>query len=207
MFNHTSNQSNLAPLEGTDGPRRALFVKRWGTLLQRPESGFPRFDPDLLAPGALEALFRASQAGWWIYLMGNEDDVAHGRVDMETWEQFERDLMDHLSKNGVRVIRSYACTDDSVEGVKEHCKESVYRLPNTGVMYHAYQAEGVELKSSWVIGDETLELAAGWRAGCLTAGILGEGDEITGPLETDTAFVAADLRGALEALVTTLRAA
>jgi len=207
MFHPSRKHSYFTPLEGTDSPRRALFVKRWGTLLCKPESGFPRFSPDLLSPGALEALFRASQAGWWIYLLGNEDDVANGSIDQETWEGFESDLMDHLAKQGIRIVRSYACADNPKDGVAGHRMESVYRLPNTGAMYHAHQEEGIELKSSWVIGDETLELAAGWRAGCLTAGILGEGDEISGPLETDMAFVAADLRGALEALVTTIRAA
>ena len=207
MLNTHRNHSCIAPLEGTDGPRRALFVKRWGTLLRNPESGFPRFDPELLMPGALDALFKASQAGWWIYLLGNEDDVAHGRVAQETWERFERDLLDHLSKHGVRVTRCYTSIDDPSEGVEGHRKESVYRLPNTGALYHAHQSEGIELKSSWVLGNETLELAAGWRAGCRTAGILGDRDSITGPLETDTAFIAQDLRDAIEALVIALRAA
>jgi phosphoglycolate phosphatase-like HAD superfamily hydrolase len=74
-------------------------------------------------------------------------------------------------------------------------------------MYHAKQTDGIELKTSWVVGDDTLELAAGWRAGCLTAGILGERQGIAGSLETDTAFVAADLPTALQALVTAVRAA
>ena len=207
MHHSNSHSTNLSPLEGTQGPRRALFVKRWGTLLSPTSPGTFQFSPELLVPGAVEALFRASQAGWWIYLLGNEDEVAHGHVEQETWERFEEELIQHLTKNGVRVVRSYGCTDDPIDGVTGHCKESVYRLPNTGAMYHAKQADGVELKNSWVVGDDSLELAAGWRAGCLTAGILGEREDITGPLETDAAFVAADLPSALEALVTAVRAA
>ena len=207
MLDVHSQQPHLVPLEGTDGPRRALFVKRWGTLLTMPESGLSAFHPDLLVPGATEALFRASQAGWWIYLLGNEDAVARGSLDQETWEQFESELLDHLTRHGVRIMRSYSCTDDPKRGIPGHCKESVYRLPNTGAMYHAHQAEGVELRSSWVLGDETLELAAGWRAGCLTAGVVREGEDISGPLEIDVAFVACDLASAIETLVTPVRAA
>ena len=207
MHQSSTDSRHLDPLEGTQGTRRALFVKRWGTLLSPTSPGSSRFSPELLAPGAVEALFRASQAGWWIYLLGNEDEVAHGRVELEAWEGFEADLLQHLSKNGVRVVRSYVCTDDPVDGVAGHRKESVFRLPNTGAMYHAKQTDGIELKTSWVVGDDTLELAAGWRAGCLTAGILGERQGIAGSLETDTAFVAADLPTALQALVTAVRAA
>ncbi|MCH2107557.1 MAG: hypothetical protein MK291_13055 [Planctomycetes bacterium] len=201
------NPSQLSPLEGTQGPRRALFIKRQGTLLSSAALSAARFTPELLVPGAVDALFRASQAGWSIYLLGNEDEVAHGRMDIETWERFEDELLQHLRGQGVCVVRSYSCTDDPIDGVGAHRKESVYRLPNTGAMYHAKQAEGVELKSSWIIGNDALELAAGWRAGCLSAGILGEQECITGSLETDTAFVARDLPGALQALITAVRAA
>lgn len=201
------NSSQLPPLEGTQGPRRALFIKRQGTLLTSAALCADRFSPELLVPGAVEALFRASQAGWSIYLLGNEDHVAHGHMEYELWERFEADLLSHLERQGVRVVRSYSCTDDPVNGVKGHRKESVFRLPNTGPMYHAKQFEGIELKSSWVIGDDSIELAAGWRAGCLSAGVLGAREHVTGTLETDTAFVAEDLTGALQAITTAVRAA
>ena len=97
-MHHSSNRSyNLSPLEGTQGPRRALFVKRWGTLLSPTAPETSCFSPELLVPGALDALFRASQAGWWIYLLGNEDEVAHGHVKLETWERFDADLLQHLA--------------------------------------------------------------------------------------------------------------
>lgn len=207
MFDQPHNRKLPAPLEGTGGPRRALFVKRWGTLLRMPESSVNRFDPELLMPGAIDALFRASQAGWWIYLIGNEEEVSRGRISQETWGRFEAELIAYLRRHGVRLARSYSCIDDPADGIKGHTKESVYRLPNTGAMYHAHQEDGIELRSSWVLGDDSLELAAGWRAGCLSAGVLGESDCITGPLVTDTAFIAPDLCSALEAIISAVRAA
>ena len=38
-------------------------------------------------------------------------------------------------------------------------------------MYHAAQHDGIELTRSWVIGDSSLELTAGWRAGCALASV------------------------------------
>lgn len=172
----------LAPLPGTDGPRRALFVDRWGTLLERPEKGWcARFRDARFTPGALESLFRAHQAGWAIYLLGNEESVALGRISDSTWERFESELLQSLSAYGVPVARNYACLDDPARGKAPHDKDSVFFLPNTGAMYHAKQHDGIDLEASWVIGDSTLELAAGWRAGCRLAGVrtgeaLGDGD-------------------------------
>jgi histidinol phosphatase-like enzyme len=207
MSHHKRNNRPFPALEGTKAPSKALFIKRWGTLLNLPDSGFPEFSEELFTRDAVDSLFRASQAGWHIYLLGNEDHVWSGQIDQETWTRFESELLEHLSKNGVPVTRSYACTDDPVNGVEDHRKESVYSLPNTGAMYHARQMESIDLSSSWVIGDESCELTAGWRAGCLTAGVINKGTTPSGPLETDTAFAATDLGSVLEALVSAVRAA
>ena len=118
----------------------------------------------------------------------------------------ESEFLQHLAKHGISIARSYACTDDPIHGAPGHRKESVFSLPNTGAMHHARRAEGVDLRSSWVIGDESLELVAGWRAGCLTAGIASEGEEIVGSLETDTAFVSTSLCAVIDTLVTAVRA-
>ena len=121
-------------------------------------------------PGAVDALFRASRAGWRIYLLGNEDAVAHGKLSDAAWEAVASRFLDELRKAGVLVSRQYACLDHP-QGVPPHQADSVYLLPNTGAFYHATHVDGVELANSWVIGDSTLELAAGWRSGCRLAAV------------------------------------
>ena len=45
-------------------PHRGLFIDRWGTLLELPVDGWTsRFSATRFTRGALDALFRASQAG------------------------------------------------------------------------------------------------------------------------------------------------
>lgn len=162
------------PLPGTTPRPRALFIDRWGTLLDEPPDGTPpAVTSERFSPRAVEALFRASQDGWTIYLIGNEDAVARGQVDDDDWSRFERELLAFLADYGVRVERCYACLDDPEHGHGRHKRDSVYMLPNTGAMYHAMQHDGVELDRSWVIGDGALELVAGWRAGCHLAAVGG----------------------------------
>jgi len=160
-----------APLPGTGTPTRGLFVDRWGTLLHRPPQGWcAKFRDAELAEGAVDALFRAHQAGWNIYLIGNEDSVARGRLSEASWKTFERELLDHLAGQGVPVKRNYACLDHP-EGKGKHAKSSVFLFPNTGALYHAAQFDDVQLSECWVIGDSSLELSAAWRAGCHTAAV------------------------------------
>ncbi len=164
--------SLFAPIPGTQAAPRGLFVDRWGTLLVRPEKGFVKTFQELeFVEGAVDALFRASRAGWNVYLLGNEPAVARGKLGDDAWTELETAMLAHLAEHGCRIERNYACLDHPTEGVGDHQQDSVYLLPNTGAFYHAAHEDGIELGRSWVIGDSTLELVAGWRAGLRLAGV------------------------------------
>ncbi len=193
------------PIPGTEPPVRALFVKRWGTLLELPEAQpCSRLSEAAYTAGAVDALFRASQAGWRIYLIGNEDGVARGWLDDEGWEGFQAELLDHLRGQGVAVARCYACLDHP-EGKGRHRRKSVFLLPDTGLFFHAAQEDAVELRGSWVIGDATPELAAGERAGCRVASVrTGQGLRDR-DLEVEPELDAANLAEALDLLAAALQ--
>ena len=152
-------------------PRRALFIARWNVVLQKPTFGHARTMADVsFLPGATDALFHAGQQGWQIYLFGNEDQVPDGRQSLEDWLAIDAGILEHLRSHGVQITRSYAATERP-DGVPPYDKESVYALPNTGVMHHARQEDGIDLDESWVVANDVLSLVAGWRAGCHTAGV------------------------------------
>ncbi len=177
-------------LPGTEAPKRALFIDRWGTLFEQPAKGYEaRFENAVFTTDAIDLLFRAQQAGWLVYFLGNEDAVARGKLAVGTWEKFEQDMTRHLASYGVEVTRTYACIDHPLHGKGERLRDSVFLLPNTGAMYHAMQHDGVCLPESWVIGDSSLELAAGWRAGCRTAGVRSGQACNDGELEIDPALM------------------
>lgn len=168
---HQRTPRAYPPIPGTTRAPRALFVDRWGTLLRTPARGYAE-KPEEIAfhAGALEALFRAGRAGWRIYLLGNEPAVADGRVDDAAWAAIDGQVLGSLAGAGVPIARSYVCLDHPA-GVAGHSSDSVYLLPNTGAFYHAAHNDGVDLGKSWVIGDSTVELVAGWRSGVRLAGV------------------------------------
>jgi histidinol phosphatase-like enzyme len=118
----------------------------------------------------LDALFRARRRGFNLYLIGNQASVAFGEVDDGTWLAIEDTLLSGLSGVGAELTRSYLCLVHP-RGQGRRKAESVYHLPNTGAFYHAAHHDGLDLRSSWVIGDSTLELVAGWRAGLRLCGV------------------------------------
>jgi D-glycero-D-manno-heptose 1,7-bisphosphate phosphatase len=200
--NDRTLESIRPALPGTCPPKRALFIDRWGTLLELPKKGFEaRFENAEFTPDAVDLLFRAHQADWKIYLIGNEDAVARGKLADSSWEKFEQELIAHLGSFGVPIERNYACLDHPVHGKGAHQRDSVFLLPNTGPMYHAKQHDGIVLEESWVIGDSSLELAAGWRAGCRTAGVRSGLESDDGALEIDPGFYGENLSAVLEEIL------
>ncbi len=168
---YASERSPYSSLPGTQQPPRGLFLDRWGTLFQIQEGPCSRFEDLEITPGALELLFRTQQEGWNLYLLGNEDHVAQGRVSDADWKELQASTHAHLSSYGIEVKRDYTCVDDPLDGCAGHRADSVYRLPITGAFYHAVHNDSIDLSASWVVGDSTLELVAGWRAGCHTLGL------------------------------------
>jgi histidinol phosphatase-like enzyme len=158
----------LPPIPGTGLPPRGLFISRWRALLcARGLDELPRLDASALDPEALQVLFRVAQHGWQIYVIGNEPGVACGHVSDERWESFRGELEVLLAAQGIPVRRHYACLEDP-QGKGKHKKDSVFQFPNTGVLYHAAQEDGIELCESWLVSADNDELAAAWRAGLRT---------------------------------------
>ena len=180
---------------------RGLFIDRWGTLCELPKGGFAKRPSDVeFTPGALDALFQASRVGWNLYLIGNEDSVAFGHVSEAEWNKIDAHIAYRLANHGVKLTRSYASLEHpDINGTPG--QPSVFRLPETGAFYHALHNDRVELTKSWVIGDSTLELAAGWRADMRTIGVqsgLGMADK---ELSVDPAIVVPTLADAIACLM------
>ena len=126
--------------------------------------------------------------------------MAEGRQSDASWGRMQEAITEELSSLGVRLRRFYACLD-SPGGRGVHRRDSVFLLPNTGCFYQAAHMDGVVLGESWVIGDSTLELVAGWRAGLRLAGVetgLGLRD---GQFHVEPEVVAPDLPTALSLLL------
>lgn len=179
--------------------RRALFVAR-RDVLYTCKGAYPRNLSEVeYVPGAIDALFYAGQLGWRIYLFDNEDQVADGSQADSQWQLIEDGIVEHLRSQGVNVVRSYSAID-RIGGVEGHDKESVYTTPNTGVMHHARQSEGIHLEDSWVVASNVESLVSGWRAGCATAGVGLPRIASSGPLTIEPDVTGSDLTHTLAAM-------
>ena len=138
---------------------RAVFLDRDG-VINRPivRDGKP-YPPDSLNTlelyeGVAEAIANLRNAGFLMIVVTNQPDVARGTQTRETVEAMHADLMAKLALN--EVITCYH------DGDACNC-----RKPKPGALLEAESRYGIDLKSSFMVGDRWRDIEAGQRAGCI----------------------------------------
>jgi D-glycero-D-manno-heptose 1,7-bisphosphate phosphatase len=141
--------------------RRAVFLDRDGVInraflrdgVTRPPCGLDELE---LLPGVEAATRRLSGLQLRLIVVTNQPDVARGTQPREAVEAIHRSLRDSLPLDDVAV-----CYHDDGDGC--HC-----RKPKPGMLIDAAERHGVDLASSFLVGDRWSDIAAGEAAGCRT---------------------------------------
>lgn len=141
--------------------RRAVFFDRDGVLnrvvMRDGEVSSPRSMTEfILAEGAVDAVARLRRAGYFIFVVTNQPDIARGLLDPGELEAMSSVLRSVLGVDEVRV-----CPHDD----RDDCG---CRKPRPGMLRDLATQWGLDLASSYIIGDTWRDMEAGRAAGCGT---------------------------------------
>jgi D-glycero-D-manno-heptose 1,7-bisphosphate phosphatase len=149
--------------------RRALFVDRDGVLddlvfyPSHAEWEGPRRVADLrMIEGAAEALRRAQEAGWTLFIITNQPSFAKGKTTLEELVEVHDRVLANLAAAGVDIAESYRCYHHPSAGCE--C-----RKPSPFFLHEAARTFDLDLAASWMIGDQDTDMGAGRAAGCRIA--------------------------------------
>jgi D-glycero-D-manno-heptose 1,7-bisphosphate phosphatase len=151
-------------------PRSAVFLDRDGVLNRAFVRGGVTHPPrDLgeleILPGVEAAARRLADLGLLLIVVTNQPDVARGVQTRETVEAIHDALRARLPIDDVA-----ACYHDTPDGCP--C-----RKPRPGMLRAAAARHGIDLTSSFMVGDRWSDVAAGRAAGCRTILIYGPHSE------------------------------
>jgi D-glycero-D-manno-heptose 1,7-bisphosphate phosphatase len=146
---------------GTIGDRRAVFFDRDGVLNEavvRDRKPYPpaNLAEVMLVQGAVEGCRLLKSAGFLLIGVSNQPDVARGTTRKETVEEINAHVRARVGLDDFRV-----CYHDDVD----HCQ---CRKPEPGLLLDASRDWGIDLGSSFMVGDRWRDVQAGVRAGCRT---------------------------------------
>ena len=148
--------------------RKAVFIDRDGVIVEecnyvyRPEE--LRF-----IDGSVCALRRLTRSPYSIIIVTNQSGIARGYFTEEEYHIFTEHMLSILKKEDVHIDAVYYCPHHPVEGVSPAYRiDCDCRKPKTGMLERAVREHGIDLESSWLIGDKTSDIKAGKDASCRT---------------------------------------
>lgn len=181
--------------------KKAVFFDRDGTINE--EVGYIRDINNLkLINGAAGSIQKLKNAGYLAILITNQSGPARGYYSEEWVNQLNLRVQELLKENGTFLDGVYYCPHLPDGSVPEYSIECDCRKPNTGLFLKAVEDFGIDLKSSYMIGDKATDVEAGHNAGCISILLkTGYGENVlNGTYQTvpDADYVAQDINDAAE---------
>jgi D-glycero-D-manno-heptose 1,7-bisphosphate phosphatase len=145
--------------------KRAVFLDRDGTL--NVDTGFVAHPEDVrLVSGAAEGAKRLAQAGYVLVITSNQSGIARGILTEEQADAVDRKLLDLLRDRGVGIEAIYRCPHLPDGANSRFAVVCDCRKPKPGLLLRAAADLGLDLASSWAVGDSERDVQAGLAAGC-----------------------------------------
>ena len=136
---------------------RAVFLDRDGTLI---EEKVYLSDPAnvVLFAGAAEALLSLQTAGFKLIVVSNQAGVGRGYFTRKEDELVNDRMTQGFAQKGVRFDKIYIAPEAPGQ-------PSRGRKPSPQCLLDARDEFGLDLPSSYFIGDKLIDLECGWNAG------------------------------------------
>lgn len=155
--------------------RKAVFLDRDGVineLIYYQEQGIidspftlERFK---LRPGVGEAIARLNRHGYKVIVVSNQPGVAKGHFTPSVLRQMDAKLEAELKRDGALLDGIYYCLHHPEATLTRYRRDCDCRKPKPGLLLKAAAEVGIDLRQSWIIGDNLTDIQAGKAAGVKT---------------------------------------
>lgn len=135
----------------------AVFLDRDGTLIEEGHY-LSRPEQVVIFPRAATALRQVQERGFKLFIVSNQSGVGRGYFTLEDMERVNRHIESEFGRSGVRFDKIYVAPEAPDQ-------PSRGRKPSPQFLFDARDEFGVDLPSSYMIGDKLIDLECGWNAG------------------------------------------
>lgn len=147
----------------------AVFLDRDGTINE--EVGhLDSLEKLRIFPAAFEAVRMLNESGMRVIVVTNQSGVARGFFNEAFVETVHEQIRKRFREKGAFIDYFYYCPHHPTEGIGEYRVECGCRKPEPGMLLRASAELGVDLPSSYVVGDTARDVELAAR--CSAAGIL-----------------------------------
>ena len=169
---------------------RAVFLDRDGVLnalvMREGIAVSPRAVEDFaILPDARASVARLKDAGFRVFVITNQPDIARGRMSNAVLEEM------------LSALRAEVPLDDIAVCAHDDADDCGCRKPRAGMLHTLAERWQVDLEHSVVVGDSWRDMHAGRAANCTTVMLGQAGDEAAD-------YSAASLGDAVDLIITRL---
>jgi histidinol-phosphate phosphatase family protein len=132
--------------------RPGVLLDRDGTIIA--DTGYiGSVDRVEFLDGAIEAIAALNRASLPVAVVSNQAGVARGYFGIEDVHQVHKHMIEEMARHGAHVDLWLFCPYHPDGTVESFARASADRKPGPGMALAAAQALGLDLTSSWVVGD------------------------------------------------------
>ncbi len=181
--------------------RPAIFLDRDGTIIELRDY-LRSLDEIVLLPRAAEGLKLLADAGYLLIIITNQSGVARGYFDEEFVRAANDKLNEMLERRGVAIDAVYYCPHHPMYGSEGYKVDCNCRKPKPGMIDRAAADFDIDLRRSWVIGDNEPDIKLAANAGLRSVLVrTGYGGALAVQEYVCAKIVAADLYEAAERII------
>ena len=155
--------------------KRAVFLDRDGVineLVLNPQTGeyeSPLSENDLkIAPEVFLSLRRLKRAGFLLFVVSNQPNYAKGKASLELLQGINQLLSKQMVDNGVKFSGYFYCFHHPDGVVKDYSGECLCRKPKPYFLLEAQKKYDIDMRQSWLVGDQDGDVQCGQAAGVKT---------------------------------------
>ncbi len=147
-------------------PSGAVFLDRDGVINVHPGDGFvTNIEQFKFLPGVLKALKKLHEYRQIVIVVSNQSAVGRGLMSMARLRAITRQMVRKVRMSGGCLHAVYYCP--------HHPKAGCFcRKPLIGLLKKASRRFSIDLKKSFVVGDDVRDIRMGHSAGCQTILVL-----------------------------------
>ncbi len=143
----------------------AVFLDRDGTILD--ELGYVTPASTIVVyPWSTDSIRLLKRAGYAVVIITNQGGIGLGLYDHAFVNATHDSLTRRFADAGAEIDAWYYCPHHPEAVVEEHRGVCRCRKPAPGMLEDAARDLGLDLSTSWVVGDQWRDIELAHRAGC-----------------------------------------
>jgi len=151
--------------------QRAVFLDRDGVINEEVDQ-LSNVKKLKIYNFSAKAIKKFNELGYLVIIITNQPMIAKGFMTEKDLDEIHKKLETELGKEGAKIDAIYYCPHHPEKGFPGEVKELKIkcncRKPKIGLFLKAKKDFNIDLKKSFCIGDQTMDILAGKRAGCKT---------------------------------------